>query len=93
VFGPDGRYYLTQRSRRTILSMPASLDGSEGPLLPDSVVPLPRGFAFTSYGLLYLASGIGPSGEGDNTIVVFDRDGTLRTQPLVSDPELRARSI
>ena len=88
VFGPDGRYYLTQRSRRTILSMPATLDGSEEPLLPDSAVPFPRGFAFGSDRWLYLASGIGPSGEGDNTIVVFDRGGTLRTDRLVSDPEL-----
>jgi DNA-binding beta-propeller fold protein YncE len=88
VFGPDGRYYLTQRSRRTILSMPATLDGSDEPVLPDAVVPFPRGFAFAPDGGLYLASGIGPSGEGDNTIVVFDRDRTLRTQHLVSDPEL-----
>ncbi|HUA07418.1 MAG TPA: hypothetical protein VMB27_26185 [Solirubrobacteraceae bacterium] len=88
LFGPDGRYYLTQRSRRSIVSMPATLDGSEEPLLPDAVVPFPRGFAFASDGLLYLASGIGPSGEGDNTIVVVDRDRTLRRQHLVSDPEL-----
>ena len=88
VFGPDGRYYLTQRSRRTILSMPATLDGSAEPLLPDAVVPFPRGFAFAPDGQLYLASGVGPSGAGDNTIVVFDRDRTLRTQHLVSDPEL-----
>ena len=88
LFGPDGRYYLTQRSRRTILSMPATLDGSERSLLPDAVVPFPRGFAFTSDGRLYLASGIGPSGEGDDTIVTFDPGRTLRAQRLVSDPDL-----
>jgi hypothetical protein len=37
---------------------------------------------------LYFASGVGPSGEGDNTIVVFDRDGPLRPRRLVSDAEL-----
>ncbi|HTU86519.1 MAG TPA: hypothetical protein VMF57_13145 [Solirubrobacteraceae bacterium] len=88
VFGPDGRYYLTQRSRRTILSMPAALDGSDEPALPDSVVPFPRGFAFASDSRLFLASGIGPSGEGDNAVLAFDRDRTLPAQRLVSDPDL-----
>lgn len=68
--------------------MPATLDGSAEPLLPDGVVPFPRGFGFARDGRLYLASGVGPSGEGDNTILVFGRDGTLRTNRLVTDPEL-----
>ncbi|MGP0033706.1 MAG: hypothetical protein ACLP4R_03875 [Solirubrobacteraceae bacterium] len=88
TFGPDGRYYLGSRSRRTILGMPATLDARGENLLPDGVVPFPRGFGFAGDGRVYLASGIGPSGEGDNTIVVFDRDGTLRTRRLVTDSEL-----
>jgi hypothetical protein len=34
-------------------------------------VPFPRGFAFGHDSKLFLASGIGPNGEGDDTIVVF----------------------
>ena len=88
VFGPDGRYYLGIRRRRTILGMPAALDGEGESLLPDGIVPFPRGFGFGRDGRLYLASGTAPSGEGDNTIVVFDRAGTLCTPRLVTDPEL-----
>ncbi len=88
VFGPDGRYYIGLRRRRTILALPALLDHEGEPVLPDAIVPFPRGFGFGADGQLYLASGIGPSGEGDNTIVVFDRQRTLRTRRLVDDPEL-----
>jgi DNA-binding beta-propeller fold protein YncE len=87
-FGPDGRYYLTARRRRTILAMPAALDAEGEFLLPEGVVPFPRGFGFGPGGRLYLSSGTAPSGQGDNTIVVFDRSGTLRTPRLVTDPEL-----
>jgi sugar lactone lactonase YvrE len=68
--------------------MPAALDGEGESLLPDGIVPFPRGFGFGRDGRLYLASGTAPSGEGDNTIVVFDRAGTLCTPRLVTDPEL-----
>ncbi len=87
-FGPDGRYYLTARRQRTIRAMPAALDGEGEFLLPEGVVPFPRGFGFGRDGRLYLSSGVAPSGAGDNTIVVFDHDGTLRTPRLVTDPEL-----
>jgi DNA-binding beta-propeller fold protein YncE len=87
-FGPDGRYCVTMRRRRTILAVPAGLDGEGKFLLPDGIVPFPRGFGFGRDGELYLSSGVAPSGEGDNTIVVFDRSGTLRTPRLVTDPEL-----
>jgi DNA-binding beta-propeller fold protein YncE len=87
-FAPDGRYCVTLRRRGTILALPPGLDGQSEPLLPDGVVPFPRGFGFGSGGELYLSSGIGPSGEGDNTITVFDRARRLRTRRLVSDPEL-----
>ena len=87
-FGPDGRYCVTMRRRRTILAMPADLDGEGKLLLPEGIVPFPRGFGFGRDGRLYLSSGVAPSGEGDNTIVVFDRGGTLLTPRLVTDPEL-----
>jgi len=51
-------------------------------------VPFPRGFGFGPDGRLYLASGTVPAGGGDNTILVFDRDGTLCTPRLVTDHEL-----
>jgi DNA-binding beta-propeller fold protein YncE len=87
-FGPDGRYYVTMRRQKTILAMPADLAGPGEFLLPEGIVPFPRGFGFGRDGRLYLSSGIGPSGEGDNTIVVFDRSGAVRTPRLVADPEL-----
>jgi DNA-binding beta-propeller fold protein YncE len=88
TFAPDGRYCVTLRNRGTILALPPRLDAEGEPLLPDSVVPFPRGFGFGSGGELYLSSGIGPSGEGDNTITVFDHRRRLLTPRLVSDPEL-----
>jgi DNA-binding beta-propeller fold protein YncE len=88
TFAPDGRYCITLRRRGTILALPPGLDAEGEPLLPDGVVPFPRGFGFGTGGELYLSSGIGPSGEGDNTITVFDDRGRLLTQRLVTDPEL-----
>jgi hypothetical protein len=68
--------------------MAADLAGDGAAFLPDGVVPFPRGFGFGPDGRLYLASGVGPSGQGDNTILVFDGDGTWRASRLVTDPEL-----
>jgi DNA-binding beta-propeller fold protein YncE len=88
TFAPDGRYCLTLRRRGTILALPPELDTDGEPLLPDGSVPFPRGFGFGDGGQLYLSSGIGPSGEGDNTVTVFDHDGRLRNARLVSDAKL-----
>lgn len=88
TFAPDGRYCVTLRRRGTILALPPGLDSGGEPLLPDRVVPFPRGFGFGAGGELYLSSGIGPSGEGDNTITVFDHRRKLLTPQLVTDPEL-----
>jgi DNA-binding beta-propeller fold protein YncE len=88
VFGPDGRFYVTMRRRRSILGISATLEGDAEPLLPEGVVGFPRGFGFGPDGSLYLASGIGPSGEGENAIVVFDLDAPDRPRRLVVDPEL-----
>jgi DNA-binding beta-propeller fold protein YncE len=87
-FGPDGRYYVTVRRQRTIRALPAGLDEEGEFLLPQGIVPFPRGFGFGRDGRLYLASGVTPSGKGDNTIVVFDRSGTVRAPRLVTDPKL-----
>jgi DNA-binding beta-propeller fold protein YncE len=87
-FGPDGRYCVTMRRQRAIRAVPAALDGDGEFLLPEGIVPFPRGFGFGPDGRLYLSSGVAPSGQGDNTIVVFDRSGTLLTPRLVTDPEL-----
>jgi len=87
-FGPDGRYYLTMRRQRTIGILPAGLDRDVEFLLPEGIVAFPRGFGFGRDGRIYLSSGVAPSGQGDNTIAVFDRRGTLLTPRLVTDPEL-----
>ncbi|MGH7024943.1 MAG: hypothetical protein ACREEB_15335 [Caulobacteraceae bacterium] len=88
VFAPDGRYCVGMRRARTVMAFPATLDGPGQRLLPDRIVPFPRGFAFAADGTRFLASGIGPGGEGDNAILAFapDRDGAPRR--LVSDPDL-----
>jgi hypothetical protein len=88
IFGPDGRYYVGLRSARTVMAFPVLLDSAGEHVVPPGIVPFPRGFAFGHDGRLFLASGIGPNGEGDNAIVAITAGE--RTQPprLVSDPEL-----
>ena len=51
-------------------------------------MPFPRGFAFSGDGALFLSSGVGPNGEGDNTIVAFAPGQNLNPSRLVSDAEL-----
>ncbi len=87
-FGPDGRYYVGLRSARTIMAFPVELDAPGEYILPAGIVPFPRGFAFGSDGKLFLASGIGPTGEGDNAIVAFPTNGSGNAIRLVRDPEL-----
>jgi len=82
TFGPDGRYYIGLRTARTIMALSATLDGAGEHVLPPGIVPFPRGFAFSGGGALFLSSGIGPNGEGDNTIVaLFRRPRGLRFGP------------
>jgi DNA-binding beta-propeller fold protein YncE len=88
TFAPDGRYCLTLRRRGAILALPPRLDADGELLLPYGSVPFPRGFGFGQEGHLYLSSGIGPSGEGDNTVTVFDSYGRLRNAHLVRDAQL-----
>ena len=52
-------------------------------------MPFPRGFGFNAEGRLFLASGIGPNGEGEDTIVAFaPADRTLPNRLVAQDPEL-----
>jgi DNA-binding beta-propeller fold protein YncE len=88
TFGPDGRYYISLRSARTIMALSATLDDAGELILPVGIVPFPRGFAFSSDGALFLSSGIGPNGEGDNTILAFAQGQSLKPSLLVSDQEL-----
>ena len=88
VFGRDGRFYVTARRRRSILQISATLNSPAQPVVPEGIVPFPRGFGFGRDGSLYLASGIGPSGQGDNTIVVFKPEAPSQPRLLVTDPEL-----
>jgi DNA-binding beta-propeller fold protein YncE len=87
ILGPDGRYYVGLRGARTILALPPGLNSPGEHVLPPAIVPFPRGFGFGAEGKLFLSSGIGPDGEGDNTIVAFSGDRT-RAVRLVEDPEL-----
>jgi hypothetical protein len=87
-FGPDGRYFVGSRGKRTIVGLSSSLDATADDLLPPGVVPFPRGFAFGRDGRLFLASGIGPNGQGDNTIMAFTLGPPTQPARLVADPEL-----
>jgi DNA-binding beta-propeller fold protein YncE len=87
-FGPDGRYYVGLRGERTIMAFTRELNCAGEFVLPRHVVPFPRGFAFGPDGTLFLASGVGPRGEGDNTILAFDSDRRMLPSWKVRDPEL-----
>ena len=87
-FGPDGRYYVGLRSARTVRAFAPTLDSPGEDILPLGVVPFPRGFAFGHDGTLFLGSGIGPKGEGDNTIIAFAPGNYTQPSRLVRDPEL-----
>jgi outer membrane protein assembly factor BamB len=88
IFGPDGRYYVGLRSTRTIMAFRSGLDQAGEQILPPGIVPFPRGFAFGDDGRLFLASGIGPNGEGANTIIAFTPGKGAQPVVLVADPEL-----
>jgi DNA-binding beta-propeller fold protein YncE len=87
-FGPDGRYYVGLRVARTIIAFAPTLDGFGETVLPSAVVPFPRGFAFGQDGTLFLASGVGPGGEGDNTILAFGPERKINSSWKVEDPDL-----
>jgi hypothetical protein len=70
------------------MAFSAGLDTPGEYVLPAGIVPFPRGFAFGRDRRLFLASGIGPNGEGDDTIVVFAANRAIQPFRLVRDPEL-----
>jgi DNA-binding beta-propeller fold protein YncE len=89
AFGPDGRYYVGLRTERTILALLPDLSSASEPVLPAGVVPFPRGFGFHPDGRLFLASGIGPDGRGDDAIITFAPTDRTRADRLVEhDPDL-----
>jgi len=89
TFGPEGRYYVGLRSARTILALQPDLRSGGEHVLPAGIVPFPRGFGFNPAGRLFLSSGIGPGGEGDDAIVAFAPADRARPSPLVAqDPDL-----
>jgi hypothetical protein len=70
-FGPDGRYYVGSRTRRTVMAFAPPFDAAGEDYLPAAIVPFPRGFAFGHDGRFFLASGIGPNGVGDNSVLAL----------------------
>ncbi len=88
VFGPDGRYYVGSRTARTIMAFPKQLDAIGEYVLPVHIVPFPRGFGFGSDGTLFLASGVGPDGVGDDAIFAFASTGSAKLPWKVDDPKL-----
>ncbi|WP_028220827.1 NHL repeat-containing protein [Paraburkholderia oxyphila] len=88
ALAPDGKYLVGSRSARTIAAFSHDLSGAPRNILPENVVPFPRGFASAEDGTIYLASGIGPHGEGENTIAVFDASGTPLVKRFITDEAL-----
>lgn len=87
-FGPDGRYYVASRTTRTIMAFPKQLDSGGEVVLPEYIVPFPRGFAFGLDGTRFLSSGVGPDGVGDDTIYAFASTGFAKLPWRVDDPKL-----
>ena len=87
-FFTDGLYYVGLRSAGTVMAVPAQLDRTGREIFPRGIVPYPRGFAIRDDGQFYLASGVGPSGAGDNAILVFADMRALRAPLIIRDPGL-----
>jgi DNA-binding beta-propeller fold protein YncE len=87
-FGPDGRYFVGARSTRTVMAFSRALDTQGEHFLAPEIVPFARGFAFGRDGRFFLASAIGPNGDGDNLIVAFAPGDHARPIRFASDPGL-----
>jgi hypothetical protein len=68
-----------------VAAFPPDLDGIGAPILKRGIVPFPRGFAFADDGELFLASGVGPDGQGANAIMQFTASGTLKNDRFAVD--------
>lgn len=88
-FGRDGRFYVGARSARTIVAFDVSGKTPPSTFVPGSYVKFPRGLAAAPSGFIYLASGTDPaSGEGQNTVLRFNQDGSLDQSFKVVDADL-----
>jgi DNA-binding beta-propeller fold protein YncE len=93
-FGWDGRYYVGSRSEKSIIAFDVAGDGEPSIFVPGTFAKFPRGLAASSSGALYVASGTHPvTGEGQNTILRFDRQGQLDESFKVNDPDLSPLDI
>lgn len=84
-FGPNECYYVGLRTERTIAAFPPDLDGIGTPILQRGIVPFPRGFAFADDGALFLASGVGPDGRGENAILQIMSNGAIGNSRFAAD--------
>jgi DNA-binding beta-propeller fold protein YncE len=93
-FGWDGRYYVGSRSEKSVIAFDVAGEPEPSIFVPGSFVKFPRGLAASASGAMYVASGTHPTtGEGQNTILRFDRDGHLDESFKVNDPELSPLDI
>jgi hypothetical protein len=83
-FGPDGRYYVGLRSTRTVMALSTDLEAPGEPAVAPGIVPFSARICLRSG----RQAGIGPDGQGDNTIVAFARGERDAPSRLVNDPEL-----
>jgi hypothetical protein len=88
VVAADGRYCVGSRTMRTILAFPADLRAAGMPLVPQSVVAFPRGFAFAPDGRLFLAAGARPGDTKPGVVLVFSPAGGPSPARFVEDAEL-----
>jgi hypothetical protein len=70
------------------MALSRALDAPGEHVIAPGIVPFPRGFAFGDDGRLFLASGIGPNGEGDNSILALTLGERVEPFLLTNDPEL-----
>ena len=93
-FGWDGRYYVGSRSEKSIVAFDVAGEREPSIFVSGSFVKFPRGLAASASGAMYVASGTHPTtGEGQNTILRFDRNGRLDESFKVNDPGLSPLDI
>lgn len=84
-FGPNGWYCVGSRTEGTITAFPSDLDGMGTPILERGIVQYLRAFAFADDGALFVASGVGADGRGENGILQFTSRGTIRKSRFAAD--------